>query len=115
MEKENKYLQGLWTSFEEHASLPAVYDRNGERVTTYRELSDMTKRFITYFGKLNLPEGSFIPILLPSCAEYLACQLGTWMSGLCSVPMGPSFPQERIDYIKEHSRLTQDDAELGIR
>ena len=99
--KSNEYLQPLWDAFERYAELPAVVDNSG-RVTTYRQLGELTRRIAGGLASLDLPENSFIPILLPTSMEYIAAEMGVWMAGHAVVPMGTTFPEGRIEYIKEH-------------
>ena len=99
--KTNEYLQPLWDAFERYADLSAVVD-NGGRVTTYRQLGELTRRIAGGLASLDLPENSFIPILLPTSMEYIAAEMGVWMAGHAVVPMGTTFPEGRIEYIKEH-------------
>ena len=51
---------------------------------------------------MNLPPHSFLPILLPASMEYLAVEMGVWMAGHAIVPMGMTFPPERVEHIKKH-------------
>ncbi|MBO7046883.1 MAG: AMP-binding protein, partial [Prevotella sp.] len=99
--KTNEYLQPFWDAFERFADLPAIVD-NGGRVTTYRQLGELTRRIAGGLARLDLPENSLIPILLPTSMEYMAAELGVWMAGHAIVPMGTTFPEGRIEYIKEH-------------
>ena len=97
----NEYLQPLWQAFERYAELPAVVDKDG-RVTTYRELGQLTRHIACGLVRRQLPDHSFIPILLPTSMEYIAAEMGVWMAGHAVVPMGTTFPEGRIEYIKEH-------------
>ena len=99
--KTNEYLQPFWDAFERFADLPAVVDSDG-KVTTYRQLGELTRRIAGGLAGLDLPPRSFIPILLPTSMEYIAAELGVWMAGHAIVPMGTTFPEGRIEYIKEH-------------
>ena len=97
----NEYLQCLWDSFTAHPDKIAVVD-NGSRCTTYSDLGSLTRHIAAGLAKLNLPPHSFIPILLPSSMEYLATEMAVWMAGHAIVPMGTTFPPERIEHIKNH-------------
>ncbi|MCH5227878.1 MAG: amino acid adenylation domain-containing protein [Muribaculaceae bacterium] len=98
----NDYLQPFWDAFENYAGKTAVVDKGG-RFTSYSELGDLTRRIAAGIKKLNLPPNSFIPIYLPTSMEYMASQLAVWMTGHAVVPMGHSYPKERIEFIKAHS------------
>ena len=99
--KTNEYLEPLWSAFERFANLPAVIDKGG-RVTTYQELGELTRRIAGGLSKRQLPDHSFIPIMLPTSMEYIAAEMGVWMAGHAIVPMGDTFPEGRVEYISEH-------------
>ncbi len=98
----NEYLQPLWEAFEKNADKAAVIDQGGRRCTSYGELGCLTRRIATGLKEMNLPPHSFLPILLPSSMEYLAVEMGVWMAGYAIVPMGMTFPSERVEHIKKH-------------
>lgn len=86
-----------------HPDKPAVIDQDGQRVTTYAQLVDKAKRMANYIKELDLPHNSYILFQLPTSMECLVTELGIWMNNHVVVPIGEAFPQERIDYIKNHS------------
>lgn len=98
----NEYLQPLWEAFEKNADKAAVIDQGGRRCTNYGELGCLTRRIATGLKEMNLPPHSFLPILLPASMEYLAAEMGVWMAGYAIVPMGMTFPSERVEHIKKH-------------
>ncbi|MBQ9002514.1 MAG: AMP-binding protein, partial [Eggerthellaceae bacterium] len=98
----NEYLEPLWEAFETYAEYPAVVDRGAARATSYREFGQLVCRVVAWLDARGVLDHSFIPIILPSSAEYLAAEIGAWMAGHTAVPMGPAFPPERIAYICEH-------------
>ena len=98
----NEYLEPLWDAFSEFAEYPAIVDHDGARETSYAELGEHVRRVMTWVRERDLGEAPFVPIVLPQSMEYLACEIGLWMVGCTAVPMGPAFPQERIDYICGH-------------
>lgn len=98
----NEYLQLLWEAFEKNTGKTAVIDYGGRRSTSYGELGCLTRRIATGLKGMNLPPHSFLPILLPASMEYLAAEMGVWMAGHAIVPMGMTFPSERVEHIKKH-------------
>ena len=63
----------------------------------------MARRVASYIRAKGIPAQSRIGICLPTCMEYVAAELGIWLTGNVIVPMGDSYPQKRIDYILGHS------------
>lgn len=86
----------------QHPDRIAMVDNSGERRTTYGELDVIARKTVTYLQSRALPAHSFIPIMMPSCMEYMAVELGVWMAGHAIVPLGDNFPEARVDYIREH-------------
>ena len=62
----------------------------------------MACRVAGYLQQKNYHPHSFIGICLPTSMEYVAAELGIWLSRNVIVPMGDSYPQDRIDYIMGH-------------
>lgn len=98
----NTFIESLRKSIDKNREKTAVIDRGG-RSATYGEIGDLALRIANGLSKKGLPQGSFIPVLLPASMEYLATQIGIWMAGHAVVPMGNTFPEERIKYIIGHS------------
>lgn len=98
----NQFLQQFQDSFRKYGDEIAIVDNHG-RKTTYAELNDLIRRVAYSLDKMNLPENSFIPILMPTSMEYIASMMAVWMAGHTPVPMGTSYPAERIEFIKKHS------------
>ena len=97
-----KFILRLLDSFKANEDKVAVVDQNGQRQTTYKELFTNACRVVSYLQQKNYPPHSFIGICLPTSMEYVAAELGIWLSGNVIVPMGDSYPQDRIDYIMGH-------------
>ncbi|MCH5229033.1 MAG: amino acid adenylation domain-containing protein [Muribaculaceae bacterium] len=98
----NEFLQPFWETFEKYGNNIAIVDKQG-RQTTYSELYDLIQKLAYSLDKLNLPENTFIPILLPTSLEYIASMMAIWRAGHTPVPISISYPVERIEYIINHS------------
>lgn len=97
-----RFICRLIDSFGKNAERIGVIDQDGSRLTTYRDFYTTALRVAAYLQARKLPPHSFIPICLPTSMEYLASEMGIWLSGHAVVPMSNLFPQERIDYIVSH-------------
>ena len=101
-----KFILRLLDSFKTNEDKIAVVDQNGQRQTTYKELFMMACRVAGYIRANGIPKQSRIGICLPNCMEYVAAELGIWLTDNVIVPMGDSYPQERINYIIGHSEAS---------
>ena len=98
-----RFTLRLLDSFKKNEDKIAVVDQDGQRQTTYKELFIMACRVAGYIRAKGIPAQSRIGICLPTSLEYVAAELGIWLTRNVIVPMGDSYPQERIDYIIGHS------------
>ncbi len=97
-----RFICRLIESFKKNHEKIAVIDQDGQRQTTYGDFFTMTLRVAGYLQSRELTPHSFIPVCLPTSMDYLASEIGVWLSGHATVPMSNQFPQERIDYIVAH-------------
>ena len=111
---ESGFINKILQSIANYENKVAIVDRNGERQTTFGEVYGMARQTVAYLKKHNIAPGSFVAIKIAAGTEYLAAELGIWLSHCAVVPMGDVFPQARVDYIMGHceSPLLIDDAAM---
>ena len=107
---ESEYIKRLVENGLNHPDRVAVFDNEGIRETTYGEILVLARKTSAFLAARGIGAQSFITVKLPPCAEYMAVEIGIWLSRCVVVPLGDKFPQERIDYIIGHcgSALTID-------
>ena len=115
---DSAYIKRIIENCRNFPEREAVVDNDGVRKTTYGNLLAFALKTAAYISGRGIGAQSFITLKLPPCAEYMAAEIGIWLSRCVAVPMGDKFPQERIDFITEHcdSALTIDEtvlAEIG--
>lgn len=96
------YIKGIVDNCIAHPGRVAVVDSEGTRATSYGELWKLALKTASYISAHGISPQSFVCVLLPPCAEYMAVEIGIWLSRCIAVPMGDKFPQDRIDFIQEH-------------
>ncbi len=74
----------------------------GDTVYSYRKLDDASDRLAGALRKRGIGRGSFVPILLPRCAEILVAEIGVMKSGAAFVPIDPDYPSRRIEQMIEN-------------
>ena len=95
----HEYVKLLCEAQEKYADEPAIVDRGGTRSTDYRTFGDLMLRTASWIHGRQPASHSFIPVRFDSSAEYAAAVCGIWLAGHAAVPMGTSFPPERVKYI----------------
>lgn len=100
---ESGYIKRIIENCQAHPERVAVVDNEGSRQTTYGDLYELALKTTAFLASKGVGIQTFVAVKLPPCAEYMAVEVGVWLSRCVAVPMGDKFPQERIDYIVEHS------------
>ncbi|MBR5337150.1 MAG: amino acid adenylation domain-containing protein [Lachnospiraceae bacterium] len=95
----NEYLKLLCEASENFGEEPAIVDHGGSRITDYATFGDLMRRTATWINNKQLGKRSFIPVMFDSSMEFAAAVCGVWLSGHIAVPMGTSFPPERVKFI----------------
>ena len=97
------FIQQIIANCERYPDRIAIVDADGTRETTYGQLLHTSRQTAAFLKREGVQKGSFVTILLPPCAEYMAVEIGLWLAHCVAVPMGDHFPQDRIDFIVAHS------------
>ncbi|WP_151732838.1 non-ribosomal peptide synthetase [Paenibacillus tengchongensis] len=106
---EERFASGLFIheSFEAQADLrpdaPAV---SFEGMTlTYRELNERVNRIAHYLLAQGIGREDFVGVYAERSIEMVAAIYGILKAGAAYVPIDPTYPQERIDYVLEDSEV----------
>jgi amino acid adenylation domain-containing protein len=77
---------------------------NGVQLT-YRALWDRSGEVARALVKAGAGPQSLIGVMLERSADLVAVLLGVWRAGGAFVPLDPAYPEERLDYMIEHSGM----------
>ena len=100
---ESKFIHQLLNTVANFEGKVAIVDQNGDRRTTYKELFTLARQVAAYIKEKGIAPQSFIGIRMPDSMEFMAAEIGVWLSRCAAVPMGIKFPQSRVDFIMQHS------------
>ncbi|MBR3638386.1 MAG: AMP-binding protein, partial [Lachnospiraceae bacterium] len=95
----NEYLTLICEAPAKFAKQPAIVDHDGTRVTDYETFGDLMFRTASWVNEKHFNSRKFIPVRFEASMEFAACVCGVWLAGHVAVPMGKSFPDERVKYI----------------
>ncbi len=93
------FLEKLYKTAALYPSRPAVVDRDGTRITTYRDLLTAAGRINAWLRKNNLGREDVIAIHFPKSMEYHAARIGIMMAGCAWVGLEDLMGKERITYV----------------
>lgn len=84
--------------------VPAVEAANGR--LSYRELNAAANRFARILIKRGILPGSRVGISLPRSIDGIVAIYGLLKAGAVLVPMDPSYPKDRLDYMEAAAGLS---------
>ncbi len=75
------------------------------KTITYRELNERSNQLAHYLRKLGVAPEVLVGICANRSVEFAIALLAVFKAGGVYVPIDPDYPQERIAYMMEHSKL----------
>ena len=86
-----------------YPEVPAVIDKGEGNSFTYAQFGEFAGRIAAKLLRSGVKPGDFVMIMLPRNKEYIAAMYASWLVGAGFVPLSPTYPPERIAYIKKDS------------
>ena len=75
-----------------------------DKKLTYRELNEKSNQLANYLRNKGIKPNDIIGIMLPRSLELLISILGVLKSGACYIPIDPTYPEKRIEYMLDNSQ-----------
>ena len=75
-----------------------------DKKITYKELNERANQLANYLRMKEIKQNDIIGIMLPRSFELLISMLGVLKSGACYIPIDPTYPQKRIEYMLENGQ-----------
>ena len=73
---------------------------------TYAELDRRSNRLARYLTKIGVTPGSLVGISLDRSLEMTVALLAVWKAGAAYLPLDPTYPRERLEFILEETSLS---------
>ena len=70
---------------------------------TYKELNEKANQLARFLLESGIDNNSIVGIMVPRSLEMMIGILGVLKTGACYIPIDPSFPKERIEYMLKNS------------
>ena len=81
----------------------AIAVTDGDLEWTYESLRQRSDIVATGLANRGVTRGSVIGVHLPRCADAIAAMIGIMVSGCVYLPLDPSFPQTRLQFMLERA------------
>lgn len=77
-----------------------IVDQGEDNSFTYSQLDRCARRIAGKLSRLGVGRGDFVTIELPRTKEYIAAMYGVWLVGAAFAPLSPTYPADRLEYIR---------------
>ncbi|WP_405343661.1 AMP-binding protein, partial [Ruminococcus sp.] len=77
-----------------------IVDQGENNSFTYAQLDAYARRIAGKLSELGVSPRDFVTIELPRNKEYIAAMYATWLVGAAFAPLSPTYPAERLEYIR---------------
>ncbi|WP_347473301.1 AMP-binding protein [Acinetobacter thermotolerans] len=94
----------------ENTSLIDIFERNFQKfgsrdafifmdkVMTFNELEEASRKFATYLQSLNLAKGTRVAVMMPNVLQYPVVALGVFRAGLVLVNVNPLYTSRELEH-----------------
>ena len=93
-------LQTIAKNIREYSDFTVVVDQGENNRYTFGTFDAYARLIAGKLSRLGVGPRDFVTIELPRNKEYIAAMYGIWLTGAAFVPLSPSYPEERLAYIR---------------
>ena len=77
-----------------------IYDTEENNSFTYAEFDEYARKIASKLLSSGIEKNDFVTIELPRSKEYIAAIYAAWLVGAAYAPLSPTYPEERLEYIR---------------
>ena len=115
---KSSYIIDLLETATRYEDKVAFVDLDGSRSTTYGQLLVLSRKVAEYLHQEGVAPHSNICIRMPDTMEFMAAEIGVWLSRCVVVPIGMNSPEERARAIAQNcgsALLIDEDVMLRVK
>ena len=115
---KSSFIRDLLETATRYESKVAFVDLDGSRSTTYGQLFALARKVAVYLRQEGVAPHSNICIRMPDTMEFMAAEIGVWLSRCAIVPIGMNSPEERVRTIAqncESAMLIDEDVMIRVK
>ena len=98
----NDLISQIRRNVEELPDFIVVVDQGEGNCFTYRALDMYARKIAAKLQRLGVRRREFVTIELPRNKEYIAAMYAVWMVGAAFAPLSPTYPADRLEYIRHN-------------
>ena len=102
-DKNSTIISMFKKQVKKHPNKTAVIFENQK--LNYKELDEKSNQIANYLVKQNISNNNIVGIMFGRSIEILVCMLGILKTGAAYLPIDPTYPEARINYIIKNSNV----------
>ena len=102
----NGIIERIVQNVKDYPDFPVINDSVSNTGYTFKELDLAARRIASKLSRLGVSRRDFVTIELPRNKEYIASMYAVWMVGAAFAPLSPTYPEDRLAYIREDCQAT---------
>ena len=80
-----------------------IVDQGEGNFYTYRSFDEYARKIAAKLSRMGVGRRDFVTVELPRNKEYIAAMYAVWMVGAAFIPLSPTYPEERLAFIRDNS------------
>ena len=110
--ESNLFPTLFYSAVSAYPTKPAVIDDT--KILTWSELNILTSRVLRFIIEAGVQVGAGVGICCEGTVDMIIAMYGVVMAGCVYVPIDPDFPEERMSYIVEDTKLEHVFVDRGV-
>ncbi len=98
----NSIIGQIMQNVKEQPDFTVIVDSGDKNYYTYCALDAYARKIAAKLKGLGIKKRDFVTIELPRNKEYIAAMYAVWMVGAAFAPLSPSYPEERLEFIRDN-------------
>ena len=98
----NGIIERIVNNVKDYPDFPIINDSVSNTGYTFKEFDLAARRIASKLSRLGVSRRDFVTIELPRNKEYIASMYAVWMVGAAFAPLSPTYPEDRLKYIRDN-------------
>ncbi len=96
----SELIRRICENIKNEPDFTVIVDRGDNNSFTYAQFDRYARRIAGKLSRLGVAPRDFVTIELPRNKEYIAAMYAVWLVGAAFAPLSPTYPEERLAYIR---------------
>ena len=100
----SELIRQISENIKNYPDFTVIVDQGDNNSFTYAQFDAFARKLAGKLSRLGVGARDFVTIELPRNKEYIAAMYAVWLTGAAFAPLSPTYPAERLEYIRSDCR-----------